>query len=716
MPFLKRLRKALVPERPHIPADEQLLLSPWQKWTRYGRFPYKLVIHALMAFFMTVQLYIYAGHHNRYEFDQKRAFVFAFLKEPVLDLREAEYGTYTHETRTIPDFLASINNTVFMYYEYPSIAVDRYRHHYDDDMIIVPIRMEVEMYRESSLSEDLDSRFHHRMDKSTITEYYDIDRSNPLGPFNTSNIREMLDSLVSIEMSFVYETSDLSYVVPHCLEWKIHHIFDATSGGVIREYLLQDIMNCDGSVAFDEFLTSEDLWSSFIVIFLSLCSLFLTVLQILRSFKIYQESRKRHAHLKGPSYRAVAFHNLPWRDKLRFFNLWFFITIISAVFCIVSSIFTILSMTYQASARNATALFLGFACFLSCINLVRYFEFTPRFYLLIMSLQKGMPNVLRFVIGVLPIFFGYALLGTAMFGAHTQYFATVDQACVTLFAVLNGDVLRDTYDLTDSMDPWLSAVSRAYLYTFIALFIYAVLNIFILIMEDAFFTVKEGGHNEMSRRIISEFVTPIVLEENESDTASRITKTFSGPYQMHPQELGHEDDRKRSAVSERVPSHRDETPMGRKSASVGMEDDVIRSGSMTEIRKRKPSAVDAATASVSKGPVSTLRREEGIFGSMDEKLHDMGRGLYVDTGTGESEEKMMDRTTDWIESSALDTPAVAAITSQFVVFSRSKLLGMLESLHYQVRRRETFSSVEKRILERIQELVDILLQDSIPVT
>jgi hypothetical protein len=588
--------------------------------------------------------------------------------------------------------------------------VDRYRHDYNDEGVIVPIRMEVEMYRESSLSEDLDSRFHHRMDKSTITEYYDIDPANPLGPFNTSNIREMLDFLVSIEMSFVYETSDLSYVVPHCLEWKIHHIFDARSGGVIREYLMQDIMNCDGSVAFEEFLTSEDLWCSFIVISLALGSLFLTILQILRSFKIYQESRKKHAHLKGPSYRAVAFHNLPWRDKLRFFNLWFFITIISAVFCIASSILTILSMTYQASARDATAFFLGFACFLSCINLVRYFEFTPRFYLLIMSLQKGMPNVLRFVIGVLPIFFGYALLGTAMFGAHTQYFSTVDQACVTLFAVLNGDVLRDTYDLTDNMDPWLSAVSRAYLYTFIALFIYAVLNIFILIMEDAFFTVKEGGHNEMSRRIISEFVTPIVLEERESDSISQVTKTFSSPYQMHLQELGHHDDGRKSELPETGASHRDGPPVGRE-GDLGMEEGMLLSDSMTEIRQRKPGVSESS----SKGPVHTLRREEGMFGSMDERLHDMGRGLYVDTGEGEPEGKRMERTTDWAESTSLDTPAAAAITSQFVIFSRSKLLGMLESLHYQVRRREMFSSVEKRILERIQELVDILLQDAIPV-
>jgi len=102
-------------------------------------------------------------------------------------------------------------------------------------------------------------------------------------------------------------------------------------------------------------------------------------------------------------------------------------------------------------------------------------------------------------------------------------FATLDQACVTLFSLLNGDVIHDVFDqlhpvcsfllpacmsacLPCSCDPCFPSplcscylcftlqqhpvVSRIYIYSFISLFIYAVLNIFIAIIEDAFFASK----------------------------------------------------------------------------------------------------------------------------------------------------------------------------------------------------------------------------------
>jgi hypothetical protein len=97
---------------------------------------------------------------------------------------------------------------------------------------------------------------------------------------------------------------------------------------------------------------------------------------------------------------------------------------------------------------------------------------------------------------------------------HAQ-FADVGAACVTLFALLNGDVVHDVIDdiypvrharthsvLMAHRCAYLTCplwaerpqvapfISRVYLFTFICLFIYAVLNIFIAIIEDAFFASK----------------------------------------------------------------------------------------------------------------------------------------------------------------------------------------------------------------------------------
>ncbi|RHX98385.1 hypothetical protein DYB28_008411 [Aphanomyces astaci] len=63
----------------------------------------------------------------------------------------------------------------------------------------------------------------------------------------------------------------------------------------------------------------------------------------------------------------------------------------------------------------------------------------------------------------------------------------MQEACVTLFSILNGDVILDTFASLQTDFPFLGA---AYLYTFIALFIYVVLNIFVAIVEEAFFATR----------------------------------------------------------------------------------------------------------------------------------------------------------------------------------------------------------------------------------
>lgn len=56
---------------------------------------------------------------------------------------------------------------------------------------------------------------------------------------------------------------------------------------------------------------------------------------------------------------------------------------------------------------------------------------------------------------------------------------------VSLFALLNGDDIHAIFLDLEHNYPWV-IVTRAYLYTFILLFITAVLNVFIFIIEDGY--------------------------------------------------------------------------------------------------------------------------------------------------------------------------------------------------------------------------------------
>eukprot|EP01062_Namystynia_karyoxenos_P069607 TRINITY_DN65069_c0_g1_i1.p1 TRINITY_DN65069_c0_g1~~TRINITY_DN65069_c0_g1_i1.p1 ORF type:complete len:828 (+),score=243.64 TRINITY_DN65069_c0_g1_i1:85-2484(+) len=133
----------------------------------------------------------------------------------------------------------------------------------------------------------------------------------------------------------------------------------------------------------------------------------------------------------------------------------------------------------------------GFAVFCAWLCALSHLGAWPKFYLLIQTLQRGAPNALRFFAGCFPIFLGYAILGTILFGSYADRFSSLDASFVTLFSVMNGDVIDDTFaSIFFQGNAFLEVFSRAYLYSFIALFIYCVLNVFLAIIEDAYFLCK----------------------------------------------------------------------------------------------------------------------------------------------------------------------------------------------------------------------------------
>ena len=123
---------------------------------------------------------------------------------------------------------------------------------------------------------------------------------------------------------------------------------------------------------------------------------------------------------------------------------------------------------------------MGLGALVAWSNLVRYFEFSPRFYVLVLTLERSMPDILRFMASCIPVLMGYVLhptlllfrcsararrpnpqpspparraedgaavphggrfaaMGMAIFGATVREFATVHAAMETLFALMNGD-------------------------------------------------------------------------------------------------------------------------------------------------------------------------------------------------------------------------------------------------------------------------------------
>ena len=64
---------------------------------------------------------------------------------------------------------------------------------------------------------------------------------------------------------------------------------------------------------------------------------------------------------------------------------------------------------------------------------------------------------------------------------------------MSLFAVMNGDVVHDTFAaIYPENSAFLKFFSRFFLYTFIVMFIYVALNVFLAIMEDTYWQIKQS--------------------------------------------------------------------------------------------------------------------------------------------------------------------------------------------------------------------------------
>lgn len=191
------------------------------------------------------------------------------------------------------------------------------------------------------------------------------------------------------------------------------------------------------------------------------------------------------------------------------------LTIVGNVIGVISSIVALSNISYQYADLKASNILLGLSAIFSWSNIVQYFAHNPAFYILITSLKNGLPNVIRFIIGALPIFIGYGMCGMLLFGSYSQYFQGLQNSMVTLFSAANGDALHDTFDTIYGQNALLAYFSRIYLVSFVCLFTYCVLNIFILIMEDAYFAVREGGITEALRNELKQNVETVVEHKFE---------------------------------------------------------------------------------------------------------------------------------------------------------------------------------------------------------
>jgi len=512
-----------------------------QKWQRYRRPPWKLILSLFIVICTTTQVILFSLYIAPYIRDTKAAFQ-KLLEPPDDTISTTEVGqTTTYHIYTIPSLYSSMKHVSTTYYTQRNVSLDYYG--YDDEGYSGPGTIEIDVNRYSAGAAIFDTSVAFNRDDTT--DHYTLFNERDIDTIWNNNISSIVRSVRYIQMKFTLTNYNLEALSEVCYNWQVTPTYYATTSGKVDLEIKLDPDTChiderNGHMSLDSWASASarDGVVALLVLILAFC--FLS--QALYFKALYRDIQMLHMRVSAnaplsyvsDSTRAggavpgadrgvgvVMFDgSVPISEAIRYVNAWFIIATVGNILNITSACYC-LSRGILASNDTPWLAVMGFGVMAAWLSMTQFFESTSTYYILIETMQNGIPRVGRFLLGILPIFFAYAVFGVAYFSSYSNRFSTMDNACVTLFSLLNGDVIHDVFDDLHANSP---IVSRVYLYSFIALFIYAVLNIFVAIIEDSFFATKAvtAGEDEPERdrrnnMLLLDLLDEDILPKNPKD-------------------------------------------------------------------------------------------------------------------------------------------------------------------------------------------------------
>lgn len=493
-------------------------MSPFEKWKVYGRPPWKCIMSFLLVVLTTSQVWSL----NRFIMPYLRASKEdwpVYVVEPDIYADPYEVGgETTFQIYEISWLVKQVKYSVQQYYNIENGMVGNFEMPRYPNGEFIPPLLTVEVFVNGVNEFDQDAELEKQTFNLTVDDY---------GPFS---------ELDNTELShYIQATSHFSidFSVRNILNFKQVLGYDSCYwNGVTQKYSFKWRGRIDLSVSLSIKICEEEFhknWynreicTNIILIILTLLSAIVSEILLIKS--VYRHIMLfRRAKQTNEDMQYCEWNDLKWKDKLDFFNLWFFISTTANILIFFAAAFCLgmfLGTSSVDSTWKAPLAFTGLACALSWFALVQFFEHFPNFYSLILTLRISAPKVLRYFLGAVPVFLGFAMFGVAMFSSYSEMFADLGAASVTLFAVLNGDVIHDVFKACLPAGP---LISRAYLYCFICMFIYAVLNIFIAIVEDSYFSAKPKSKKPEDLKVVG-LLHKRFIPNNLQDHTSKMTSS-----------------------------------------------------------------------------------------------------------------------------------------------------------------------------------------------
>ncbi|XP_045104763.1 mucolipin-3-like isoform X4 [Portunus trituberculatus] len=461
-------------------------MNPIEKWHARRRFPWKLLLQIFKIVVVTAQLCLFAQQrysHVNYLWDTKISFSHMFLKgwDATREVQVYPPGSGPLAVYEKQDFFQYLDYAITTYSTINEKAIGTYSYKYQDGELLYPTLC-MAQYAGGYVSPNNNTfMLNDTITKSCIEIPVEVNVTSWSSEAFLKNKSYIInfDLLMNIEFTFHLHTIklrvNLPFDTPECYGLTGKVIFnnhDHDGQMLVNLDVAAQVLECQGSVK----LASEA--------------------YTLKTTELF--------------FRQQYGKELSLEERMEFVNLWYLLICINDIFIILGSCLKIglESKNYEGylDTWNVCSLFLGLGNLLVWFGCLRYLGFFTTYNVLILTLKKCIPNVLRYSICLLMVFAGYCLCGWLVLGPYHFKFRSFSSTMECLYSLINGDDMFATFSSTSGKDPVVWWFSRIYLYSFISLFIYVILSLFIAIIMDAYETIKNYYENGFPLNELMKFV------------------------------------------------------------------------------------------------------------------------------------------------------------------------------------------------------------------
>lgn len=229
--------------------------------------------------------------------------------------------------------------------------------------------------------------------------------------------------------------------------------------------------------------------------------------------------------------------DLPVSEYFHFLKIWDILTIIADILTVYSTVWIVFNREesdWLLETLDSYTMWLGIACVMAWLSLLRFFKIHNKFHLLFSTLYHAFWDVLAYLVCVIVLFVGFWICGFVVLGPYHVKFQTPWSAAETLFSIINGDEIYATLAIQESSKsggPWVFWFSKFYLGIYVAVFTIVVINLLIALFMSAYEAIKERYDNHLEDKDlgpVEKALRQLLLQHQHSSFRSSINELMVG--------------------------------------------------------------------------------------------------------------------------------------------------------------------------------------------